>query len=171
MKEGKRHLVLFTIITIWILAFALISLPVCAEEKKSGNEDKATSNMEIIREKIKADKKLLVAANLDLTETEAKAFWPIYDEFQAKLIKSNERIGNLIKKYAENYSIMTAETAQNLLNESIMLEEQRLELKQLYLPKFYEALPSIKVARYYQIENKIQAILEYELASDIPLMK
>jgi hypothetical protein len=171
MKKVKHHLVLTAVITALILAFALVSLPVCAEEKKSGNEDKATNNMEIIREKIKADKKLLVAANLDLTETEAKAFWPIYDEFQNQLTQNNERVANLIMEYAENYKIMTAETAQKLLNESLMIEEQRLELKQLYLPKFHTALPAIKVARYYQIENKIQAILHYEFAEGIPLMK
>ena len=171
MKKVKHHLVLTVVITLWILAFALISLPVCAEENKSGNEGKATSNMEIIREKIQADKKLLVASNMDLTETEAKAFWPIYDEFQNQLIQNNERVANLIMEYAEKYDIMTAETAQKLLNESLMIEAQRLELKQLYLPKFHTALPAIKVARYYQIENKIQAILHYELAEDIPLMK
>lgn len=171
MKEFKHHLLLTTVITACFLAFALVSLPVCAEEKKSGNEDKATTNMEIIREKIKADKKLLVATNLDLTETEAKAFWPIYEEFQTQLTQNNERVANLIMEYAENYKIMTAETAQKLLNESLMIEEKRLELRQLYLPKFHSALPAIKVARYYQIENKIQAILQYEFAEGIPLMK
>jgi hypothetical protein len=171
MKQSRRYMVVAAIITAWILALALISLPVCAEEKKSGNEDKVTGNMEIIREKIKADKKLLVASNMDLTETEAKGFWPIYDEFQNQLIQNNERVANLIMEYAEEYDIMTAETAQKLLNESLMIEEQRLALKQLYLPKFHTALPSIKVGRYYQIENKIQAILHYELAENIPLMK
>jgi hypothetical protein len=172
MKHGKRHfLVPNRVMMFWILVFTLISLPVYAGDKKSGNEDNATSNMETIREKIRADKKLLVAANLDLTETEAKAFWPVYDEFQTKLTQNNERVAKIIMEYAENYDIMTAETAQKLLNESLMIEEQRLELKQLYLPKFHTALPSIKVGRYYQIENKIQAILHYELADSIPLMK
>jgi hypothetical protein len=171
MKQSRRYMVVAAVITAWILVFALISLPVCAEEKKSGNEGKATSNMEIIREKIQADKKLLVASNMDLTETEAKAFWPIYDEFQNQLTQNNERLADLIVEYAEKYDIMTAETAQKLLNESLMIEAQRLELKQLYLPKFHKALPAIKVARYYQIENKVQAILHFELADGIPLMK
>lgn len=171
MKQLNRPMVLTAVITTWILVFTLISLPVYAEEKKSDNEGNAANNMEIIREKIRADKKLLVAANMDLTETEAKAFWPIYEEFQTQLTQNNERIAKLIMDYAENYDIMTAETAQKLLNESLMLEEQRLTLKQLYLPKFHTALPSIKVGRYYQIENKIQAILHYELAENIPLMK
>jgi len=171
MKQVNRPMVPTPVIMAWILFFALISLPVYAEENKSDNEGNAASNMEILREKIQADKKLLVAANLDLTETEAKAFWPVYDEFQTKLIQNNERVAKIIMEYSENYDIMTAETAQKLLNESLMIEEQRLELKQLYLPKFHTALPAIKVARYYQIENKIQAILQYELADGIPLMK
>ena len=165
MKKVKHHLVLTAAMTSLILAFALISLPV------SANESETATNMEIIREKIQADKKLLVSSNMDLTETEAKAFWPIYDEFQNQLMQNNELLANLIMDYAEKYDIMTAETAQKLLNESLMIEAQRLELKQLYLPKFHTALPAIKVARYYQIENKIQAILHYELAEDIPLMK
>jgi hypothetical protein len=122
MKQSRRYMVVAAVITAWILVFALISLPVCAEEKKSGNEGKATSNMEIIREKIQADKKLLVASNMDLTETEAKAFWPIYDEFQNQLTQNNERLADLIVEYAEKYDIMTAETAQKLLNESLMIE-------------------------------------------------
>jgi hypothetical protein len=171
MKNGKRLLVIISFMMAWSFAFALSSSPVYAEEKKLSNNGVATSDMEILREKVKADKKLLVAANLNLTETEAQAFWPIYEEFQNQLTQINERIGSLIREYADNYNIMTAETANKLLDDSLMLEEKRLELKQLYMPKFQKALPTIKAARYYQIENKIQAILHYELAAGIPLMK
>jgi hypothetical protein len=171
MKNGIRLSVFTGFIMAWILTFSLIFSPVYAEENKSSNDGAATSDMEIVREKVKADKKLLVAANLNLTETEAQAFWPIYEKFQNQLTQINERIGSLIMEYADNYNIMTAETADKLLDESLMLEEERLELKQLYMPKFKEALPAIKAGRYYQIENKIQAILHYELAASIPLMK
>ena len=171
MKNWMRLSVLTWIIVACFLTFSLISPTVYAEENQSNNDGVATSDMQILREKVKADKKLLVAANLELTETEAEAFWPIYEEFQNELTSINAQIGSLIMEYAENYNIMTAETAEKLLNDSLMLEEKRLELKQLYLPKFQEALPAIKVGRYYQIENKIQAILQYELAAGIPLMK
>ena len=87
MKEMKRHLGFTAILAAWILAFALVAAPVRAEEKKAD-----ASNMEILREKIQADKKLVVAANMDLTEAEAKAFWPIYQEYQDKLTKINERM-------------------------------------------------------------------------------
>jgi hypothetical protein len=166
MKKMKRHLVFTTIMAAGILAVALIAAPVRAEEKNA-----SSSNMEILREKIKADKKLVVAANMDLTEAEAMAFWPIYQEYQTKLTKINERMLKLIVNYAENYKTMTNEIAQKLLKESMAVEKERLALKELLMPKFQKAVPAIKVARYYQIENKIQAVLQYELADRIPLME
>jgi hypothetical protein len=167
MKQMKRHIGLAAVTTAWILVLALISSPVFAEEKT----DKASSNMEILREKIQADKKLVVAANMNLTDAEAKAFWPIYQEYQTKLTKINERITKLIVDYAQNYQTMTNEIAKKLMTESMAVEKERLTLKESLMPKFQKALPAIKVARYYQIENKIQAIVQYSLAEGIPLVE
>jgi len=163
----KRHIGLAAVTTALILVLALISSPVFAEEKT----DKASNNMEILREKIQADKKLVVAANMNLTDAEAKAFWPIYQEYQTKLTKINERITKLIVDYAQNYQTMTNEIAKKLMTESMAVEKERLTLKESLMPKFQKALPAIKVARYYQIENKIQAIVQYSLAEGIPLVE
>jgi len=162
----KRHLGFTTIMAAGILAVALIAAPVRAEEKNA-----SSSKMEILREKIKADKKLVVAANMDLTETEAKAFWPIYQEYQTKLTKINERIGKLIVNYAENYKSMTNDIAKKLMKESMAVEKERVTVKEQFFPKFLKAVPAMKAARYFQIENKIQAVVNYELADGIPLME
>jgi hypothetical protein len=77
----------------------------------------------------------------------------------------------LIKDYVDAYEKMNNDTAKKLLDEFISIEALGSKLRQAYLPKFRKALPEIKVVRYYQIENKIQAALFYELASNIPLMK
>jgi hypothetical protein len=160
-----------TVMTAWMLTLALICSPVRAEEKAAEPTDSGSANMEILREKVRADKKLVVAANMDLTDSEAKAFWPIYQEYQSDLAKANEKIGKFIGEYAENYQSMTDKTAKKLLDKSLTLEKERLALRTFYLPRFQKALPAIKVARYYQIENKIQSILQYELAANIPLVK
>jgi hypothetical protein len=167
----KVHFRRAVVMTALILALALVSAPVRAEEMAADTKDSASANMEILREKVRADKKLVVAANMDLTDGEAKAFWPIYQEYQKDLAKANEKIGKLIGEYAENYQSMTDKTAKKLLDKSITLEKERLALRTFYLPRFQKALPAIKVARYYQIENKIQAILQYGLAANIPLVK
>jgi hypothetical protein len=134
-------------------------------------QDKPADNMQITIEKIKADKKLLVADNMQLTETEARNFWPLYEKYQAELFLIRARTAKLITDYAAAYNKMTDATAKKLLDESMTIEALRLKLSKDYLPKFRKALPDTKVVRYYQIENKINAALYYELASKIPLMK
>jgi hypothetical protein len=134
-------------------------------------QDKSADNMQIVLEKVRADKKLLVAEAMQLTEAEAKAFWPVYDQYQDELFLLRTRTVKLINDFAEAYEKMSNETAKKLMDEFITIENLGPKLRQAYLPKFRKVLPEVKVARYYQIENKIQAALFYELAAKIPLMK
>ena len=135
------------------------------------SQDKPADNMQIVLEKIRADKKLLVAENMQLTEAEAKAFWPLYDRYQDELFLLRARSAKLIEDYADAYEKMTNDTAKKLLDEYMTIETLQLKLRQAYLPKFRKVLPGVKVVRYYQIENKIQAVLLYELGAKIPLIK
>ena len=135
------------------------------------SQEKPADNMQIVLEKIRADKKLLVAENMQLTEAEAKAFWPVYDQYQDELFLLRARTAKLIKDYSEAYEKMTNDTAKKLLDELMTIEALGPKLRQTYLPKFRKVLPEAKVVRYYQIENKIQAALMYEIASNIPLLK
>lgn len=134
-------------------------------------QDKQADNMQILLNKIQADKKLLVAQNMELTDAESKSFWPVYDQYQDELFLIRVRTAKLINDYAASYEKMTNETAKKLLDEYMIIEALRLKLRRAYLSKFRKALPETKVMRYYQIENKIQAALMYELADKIPLVK
>ena len=135
------------------------------------SEDKPADNMDIVREKIRADKKLMVSEEMELTEKEANAFWPVYERYQKDLQKINDRTVALIKEYSDNYKTMTDAVAKKLLDDMLKIEADRLSLRKSYLPDFEKTLPAKKVARYYQIENKIDAVVKYELAKAIPLVK
>jgi hypothetical protein len=135
------------------------------------SQDKPADNMQLLIDKIHADKKLLVSENMQLTEAEAKAFWPVYDQYQNELFLLRTRTLKLIRDYADAYENMTNDTAKKLLDEFMTIETLGPKLRQAYLPKFRKVLPGVKVVRYYQIENKIYAALIYELASNIPLVK
>jgi len=128
-------------------------------------------NMQILRDKIKADKKLLVATNMELTDSEAKAFWPVYEEYQKELAAINQRIVKMIESYAADYKAksLTNEKAKKLVDELIAVEKAEAAMKAAYAPKLGKALPQVKVARYLQIENKIRALVKYELAGAVPL--
>ena len=129
--------------------------------------------MQILRDKIKADKKLVVASNMELTESEAKNFWPIYDEYQKELQKINKRIVGLLESYADDFRTkkLTDDKAKKLIDEANAIEQAEVDLKSTFAPKLSKALPVIKVARYLQIENKIRAVVKYDLAQGVPLMK
>ena len=150
-----------------IVAFAFVSAPVYAQDKS------ADMNMQILRDKLKADKKVLVAANMQLTDAEAKAFWPIYDAYQNDLKAINARLGNAILAYADAYKAgpITDGSAKKFLDEAIAIDDAEAKLRKDYAAKLTQAIPAAKAARYLQIESKIRAAIRYELAAEIPLVQ
>jgi hypothetical protein len=135
--------------------------------------NKPASNLQIIHEKLKADKKLIVAKYMELTESEAAKFWPVYEEYQNDLQRSNERIGSLLESYAADYKnkSLTDEKAKKLLDEWIAIERDEGKRRGAFAPKVLQALPAKKAARYLQIENEYRILLRYELAAKVPLVQ
>jgi hypothetical protein len=158
--KATIFLALAAAMTIWI------GSPVLAQ-------DKPADNMQILLEKVKADKKLFVAANMDLTESEAKGFWPVYEAYQKDLAVINQRIAKLIESYAADYrsNTLTDEKAKPLIAELVTIQHVDGALPDSYAPKLSKVLPPKKVLRYLQIENKIRAVLKYELAKNIPVVE
>jgi predicted outer membrane protein len=136
-------------------------------------QDKPADNMQILRDKLKADKKLVVATNMELTESEAKGFWPIYESYQKDLQRINRRLANLLESYAADLQgkSLTDDKAKKLIDEAVAIEQAEAKLKSTYAPKLSKVLPVKKVARYLQIENKIRAVVKYDLAQGVPLVK
>lgn len=149
---------------IAMAALFLFAFPLCAQ-------DKPADTNQLVKEKVQADKRLFIAENMQLTEAEAKGFWPVYESYQKDLGRIVDRSKKLIEDYANNYQTMTDATAKKLLDETVAIENDRLKLKKDYLPKFRKVLSEKKAARYYQLENKIHAVISYELAKVIPLVK
>ena len=153
-----------TVRIVLFAAAAALALPAAAQ---------TASDMQILAQKIKADKKLVVAANMQLTEDEAKGFWPVYEAYQKDLENINQRLGGTIKSYAAafNQGRVSDEVAKGLINEAIAIEEAEAKLKRSYAARLEKVIPGVKVARYIQIENKIRAIVRYDLAEQIPLVR
>jgi hypothetical protein len=131
------------------------------------------SDMEILRQKLKADKKLVVAQAMQLSDAEAAGFWPVYDAYQNDLGQLNARLVQLIKSYAEAYrtDTLTDDKAQALTDEALKIEQAEVDMKRAYLPKLSAVVSPVKAARYLQVENKIRAVLKFDLATEIPLAK
>lgn len=148
---------------------AFLASPALAQDAAPSSAD---TNMEILIQKIRADKKLLVASNMELTDAEAKKFWPLYEAYQKELDKINQNLTKTIKEYADAYNKgpIANDTATKLLNEVLSVQESELKVRRTYAGKIGKVLPAAKTARYIQIENKIRAVLNFELARQVPLV-
>lgn len=152
------------------LALPAVAADSAAASKADGSE---TIKMDALRDAVKANKRLVVADNMYLTDAEAKAFWPVYDAYQQDLYKINQRLAKVINDYALAYNkgAVLNDTAKSLLDEAIAIELAEANLRQSYVPKLAKAIPAAKAARYMQIESKIRALVRYQLAEAIPLVK
>lgn len=150
-----------------------VVIGLCSFVTPGGAQDKPADNMQILRDKVRTDKKLLVATNMELTESEANGFWPIYEQYQKDLQKINRRLANLVESYAADFrkQSLTDDKAKKLIDESVGIELAEAKLKSEYAPKLRAVLSAKKVARYLQIENKIRAVVKYDLASGVPPVK
>ena len=151
-----------------LLLTVLLLLVFAAGPVRAGEAEEAS--IEILRETLRSNKKALVDVNLALTDEEARSFWPVYDRYQEDLSALQERLLRVIEDYAANFGKMTDEKARKLVDDYLTVEQDRAELRRAYLEPISEALPGRKVMRFYQIENKIDAVLRYELAATIPVV-
>ena len=119
---------------------------------------------------LKADRQAVVVTNLPLTEAEARAFWPVYKEYRGEVEKLGDRLATLITAYAASFGTITDEKADTFFKELLAIERDKVTVREKYVPKVRAVLPAIKTARFLQIENKLDAIVNMALASEIPLV-
>ena len=126
-------------------------------------------NIQLLRQDIRSNKKQLVAANLSLTATEATKFWPVYDQYTADFAKINDEKVALIKEYADGWGKMSDDQALSLTNRALAVEKKVADLRIRYVPIFSKVIPGTKVATFFQIDRRIQALIDIQLSSQLPL--
>jgi hypothetical protein len=128
------------------------------------------SEIALTRADIQTERQALVAENLPLTEDQAKAFWPMYRTYREELAKLGDRFVALIEDYAKNYETMTDPQASTMVKEFLKIQKEEVAIKTAWVPKFEKILPAKAVARFFQIENKLDIIVRAEVAAEIPLV-
>lgn len=129
--------------------------------------------VELTRASIQSDRKGIVSQYMDLTPEESESFWPLYKEYRSEATKLNDQLTKLILDYGDRYrkQDISDQQAEQMLSDYLVLEQDKLDLRQDYVTKFQEVLPAIKVTRYFQLENKMDAVVDYNLAGNIPLVE
>ncbi len=155
--------------TIFIKFAIILGLSTFAFSAPSFSQ--TTEEMKAMRELAAAETKLIYIQALSLTQEEGEAFWPIYDTYREEIKAMGDEYLQLIQDFAASFQNMTDEKAYELTNRYFDWEERRLALRMEYRGKVAEVLSPVKVIIFVQIENKLTAILRYQLAAQIPLMQ
>ena len=161
---SKIRLVLVAVLLFGFSAAALRAAPPPARPA-------AEANLDVLLDAIRANRKALVAINLKLTDDEAAKFWPVYDRYQQEINALGDRLVGVIQDYSAGFSDLSNDKAMKLMEEYLTIEAERVKVRRTYIDEFAKILPGRTVARLYQIENKIDAVIRYDLAATIPVVE
>lgn len=127
--------------------------------------------IDLLKKDIQAESKNIVKANLELTDDQATAFWPLYDEYDAAYDAIVDERLKIIEDYLLDYYALDDETAKDLITRSLDLNQKILNTKQEYLGKMFEVLPATVVGKFFQIDNRIGAVIDVVRLSTVPLIR
>jgi hypothetical protein len=129
--------------------------------------------VDMLRSDIRGKKIALISQAIPLTDEEAAAFWPLYRKYDGDLNRLNDERLALIKDYAASYNARTVTDAKatELATRFFDWEERRVALKRQYFKEFSRALPALKAARLVQLENKVNLLIDVQIAAEVPLME
>ncbi len=130
-----------------------------------------SADIELLKTDLKAQKIILIREGMELNKEEGKKFWPIYNDYQEEAGKLIDLKVKLVKDYAEHYEQMSDKKAEDLLNEAINIDEKSAKLQRKYVKKLKKVLPMVKVVRFYQLDNRINMLLQLQTSANIPLIK
>jgi hypothetical protein len=134
-------------------------------------DEDLTSDLALTRASIQLRRQAIVTAVMDLAPKEAEAFWPLYREYRLEMAKVGDRASKLLVQYTEQYDNLTDEQAKNIMKEWLSVEKAKTGVKSKYVSRFEKILPARKVMRFFQADNKLDAVINAQLAQIVPLAR
>ena len=174
MKKGVTTvlIVVATVLLCSVSIFGQAGQPSTLSGPGAETQPNSINNqdVEMLRANLRANRKKLMAQNMNLTADEATKFWPIFDQYRKEAIKPNDERWALIKEYAANYNTMTDAQAQDYMKRATAVDQELLALRLRYVPVFEKAISAKKIALWYQIDRHIDLMINLQLSSVIPMV-
>jgi hypothetical protein len=150
---------------------ALLAGAVLMSGNKALAQEPTDEDINLFRKDVRSLKKQIIAANMDLTDTEAQQFWPIYDRYTAELIAITDTKYALLKEYAQNYTTMSSEQAESYIKGRAAVEESIMKLRLKFFSSFRKVLSGKATALFFQMDWRLGLIMDLQLASQTPLIE
>lgn len=129
-----------------------------------GTQWSPDENLQLLKSNVRSQKKQVVAANMDLTDVEAEKFWPVYDRYATDLAKVYDTKIALLEEYLDNYQTMSGDQAETYLRRRAAVEEDLMQVRLKYLPEFRKVLTGRQTALFYQIDWRLDLMINLQLA-------
>jgi Spy/CpxP family protein refolding chaperone len=128
-------------------------------------------DIQMLREDIRAQRKQLIAANMKLTPAQAEKFWPVYDQYVAELVANNNKKYALIKQFVQTGGVLTDTEADASVQQWVNIDQSVAELRQKYIPIFRKVLSAKDEALFYQLDRRVQLMIDLQLMALIPMIE
>lgn len=163
----------FALITFAALLFShgLAAQDKQLKDSAESKELNMQAYVQLLRSDLKATKRTLIKESMLLDDKQAEVFWPLYNQYDVEQSKLGDQKLALIQQYAANFLTMTDEKADQLTLQAMSLEDQRLALRKKYYDLMKKSLPAVIVARFLQLENQIQLVVDLQIASNLPIIE
>lgn len=135
------------------------------------SEAVSDQDIQMLRKDLRAQRKQIIAANMNLSSTEAEKFWPVYEQYISDLVKMNGTKYALIKKYIQKQGNLSDTEAESAVDQWISVDQSVAELRKKYIPSFRKALSPRNTALFYQLDRRVQLMIDLQLASSIPMIQ
>ena len=152
-----------------LLALPVASRPAIAQSDTASSTGDLEKDLELLRRDLRSEKKKLIALNVPLTEAEATRFWPVYDQYAAEMTKLYDQFYAAIKDYSQKRETLTDAQASAMIRKWSDLQVQLVQTRQRYIPIVEKVIPGRKTALFFQIDRRLHALLDLQVASQIPL--
>jgi len=168
----KKSVAVLLVISAALLCSITMLAQQSAPSGSSGDQQVTIrdQDVEMLRADLRSQRKQIMAENMSLTADEATKFWPIFDQYRKEAIKPNDARWALIKDYAANYNTMTDAQAQDYMKRATAVDQELLALRLRYVPVFEKAISAKKTALFYQIDRRIDLLINLQLSSTIPMV-
>jgi hypothetical protein len=130
----------------------------------------ATDEIEMVRVIIQAERKAVVATNMNLSDAESEAFWPVYNEYETEVRSVNDQRIKILTELARNFETLTDEQAVDLVEQHFKFQQERVKIRKSYMKKFEKVLTGKQLTRFYQIDSKIDTMIDFDIARAVPLV-
>ena len=171
MRKQRWLLACLCFVILGVLPWLALAQQPPAPPANVETQQEAMEDIQFTRAAIQIERQAIVTQAMDLTPEEMEGFWPLYREYRLEAAKIGDRVVALIQRYAANYDNLTDATADKLVSDFVKIEQARANLKVKFLPRFKKVLPAKKVARFYQVENKLDVTILNEMAENIPMLR